>query len=88
MSAGSVVSLELGYKVTDRSNRFVRCGVCLAFEFTPLRVSLSRYRFTISVASVRLFFIGRDRCLCAALNIPLPLHLLESLNTHVSTMTD
>lgn len=48
----SVVLLELGYKVTDQSNRFVRCGVCLAFEFPPLWVSLCRYRFTISVASV------------------------------------
>ena len=68
----SVALSDLGYKVTDRSKRFWRCGVCLAFEFIPLRVSLPRYRFTISVASVWLFFIGRDGRLCATLSISLP----------------
>lgn len=60
----SAVLLELGYKVTDQSNRFVRCGLCLAFEFNPasllrgFTVSLSFYNISGFCVSV-LYWHGR-----------------------------
>ncbi len=76
----SVVLLELGYKVKDQSKRFERCGVCLGFECSPLRVFLSSLSFySISGFCVIVLWWQGWVSLCSFEKNLSPVHLLKNL---------